>query len=495
MGKQVWVCNECGTESLGYFGQCQSCGAWGALEKHVVEKKKKSIEIKTKHSLFVNAEDEILNLDEIEEESINRLSTGSLEFNRVLGGGIVPGSVNLVGGQPGIGKSTILLQLAFYASSQNLKVLYVSAEESSAQLKLRAKRLSSNIEDDENDEIIAPQQPQPRWENILVYTESNLEKILEAIKVKEADLVIVDSIQAIYNPNLDSIPGTISQIRESCSNLVRTAKVFNIPVFIVGHINKDGDIAGPKILEHMVDTVLQFEIIKDESLRILRSIKNRFGSTDELAVFEMAESGLHDISDPSQIFLEQRSGGVVTALKEGRRPILVEIQSLVISSDYHNPRRMANGVDYSRLHQILAVMEKHLKLALAKSDIYVNVAGGLNIKEPSSDLAIALSIFLNSQSFDEIPGDFLALGELGLSGEVRQVSNLELRLKEAAKLGFKKVLLPKLKKEIKVNLLDTGLELIECSSIKQAVFFVKQLCTKKEAVKKNDKRKEELAAF
>ena len=490
MGRQVRVCNECGAESLGYFGQCQSCGAWGTLEKHVVEKKKKSLEAKTKHSLFVNSEDEILNLDEIKEESINRLSTGSGEFNRVLGGGIVPGSVNLVGGQPGIGKSTILLQLAFYASSQGLKVLYVSAEESSAQLKLRAKRLSAN---DENAENIAQQQP--KWENILVYTESNLEKILEAIKVKEADLVIVDSIQAIYNPNLDSIPGTVSQIRESCSNLVRTAKVFNIPIFIVGHINKDGDIAGPKILEHMVDTVLQFEIIKDESLRILRSIKNRFGSTDELAVFEMAESGLHDISDPSQIFLEQRSGGVVTALKEGRRPILVEIQSLVISSDYHNPRRMANGVDYSRLHQILAVMEKHLKLALAKSDVYVNVAGGLNIKEPSSDLAIALSIFLNSQNFDEIPGDFLALGELGLSGEIRQVSNLELRLKEAAKLGFKKVLLPKLKKELKVNLLDTGLELIECSSIKQAIFFVKQLCTKKEAVKKTDKRKEELAAF
>ena len=227
----------------------------------------------------------------------------------------------------------------------------------------------------------------------------------------------------------------------------------------------------------MVDTVLQFEIIKDESLRILRSIKNRFGSTDELAVFEMSESGLEDINDPSQIFLEQRSGGVVTALKEGRRPILVEIQSLVISSDYHNPRRMANGIDYSRLHQILAVMEKHLKLALAKSDVYVNVAGGLNIKEPGSDLAIALSIFLNSQNFDEIPGDFLALGELGLSGEIRQVSNLELRLKEAAKLGFKKVIVPKLEKETKEALNGLGLELIECVSIKQAVFFTKQFCS------------------
>ena len=482
MGRQVWICSSCSAESLGYFGQCQSCGAWGTLEKHNLENKsKKNLEPKTKHSLFVDAEEEIFSLADIEDESYSRLSSGSGEFDRVLGGGIVAGSVNLIGGQPGIGKSTILLQIAFHASNMGMKVLYISAEESSSQLKLRANRLFSQAM--KKDPNLREAGGNANWDNILVYTESNLEKIIEAIKSKEPSLVIVDSIQAIYNPNLDSIPGTISQIKESCSNLVRSAKVFNIPIFIVGHINKDGDIAGPKILEHMVDTVLQFEIVKDESLRILRSIKNRFGSTDELAVFEMSESGLEDIVDPSQIFLEQRSGGVVTALKEGRRPILVEIQSLVISSEYHNPRRMANGIDYSRLHQILAVMEKHLNIPLAKNDIYVNVAGGLNIKETSSDLAIALSIFLNSQNFEELPGDFLALGELGLSGEIRQLSNLELRLKEAAKLGFKKAIVPSLKKEIKQSLKGLGIELFEAISIKQAVYYLKQF-VKKPALQK-----------
>jgi len=401
MSKFAWVCRNCGHETNGYFGQCSSCGAWGTLEKETIIKTKTKA-TGLKHSLFVNSEDEILTLSEIEEDSILRLNTGSEEFNRVLGGGIVPASVNLIGGQPGIGKSTLLLQLAFHFSLKKLKVLYVSAEESSTQLKMRAKRLRrtndrsvllvhEDHEDDENAEIEVCEQSQHE-ENILVYTESNLEKILEAIKNSEASLVIVDSIQALYNPNLDSVPGNVSQIKECCSNLTRIAKTFNVPIFIVGHINKDGDIAGPKILEHMVDTVLQFEMIKDESLRILRSIKNRFGSTDELAVFEMRENGLSDVSDPSQIFLNQRAGGIVTVIKEGRRALLVEVQSLVIYSDQHNPRRMANGIDFTRLHQILAIMEKYLKIPMGKQDVYVNVAGGLNIREPASDLAIALSM-------------------------------------------------------------------------------------------------------
>jgi DNA repair protein RadA/Sms len=526
MSKFIWVCRNCGHETNGYFGQCSSCGAWGTLEKETIIKTKTKA-TGVKHSLFVNSEDKILTLSEIEEDSILRLNTGSEEFNRVLGGGIVPASVNLIGGQPGIGKSTLLLQLAFYFSLKNLKVLYVSAEESSTQLKMRAKRLNKthyeddenaeieavhhgtarkrtssrlrrtndrNVlqihedhEDDENAEIEVCEQSQHE-ENILVYTESNLEKILEAIKNSEANLVIVDSIQALYNPNLDSVPGNVSQIKECCSNLTRIAKTFNVPIFIVGHINKDGDIAGPKILEHMVDTVLQFEMIKDESLRILRSIKNRFGSTDELAVFEMRENGLSDVSDPSQIFLNQRAGGIVTVIKEGRRALLVEVQSLVIYSDQHNPRRMANGIDFTRLHQILAIMEKYLSIPLGKQDVYVNVAGGLSIKEPASDLAIALSILEKS---DSSANDFIALGELGLGGEIRQVSNIELRLKEAQKLGFTKAIIPTLAPELKINLIQLKIKIIEVSNIQEAATAFKS--TKHSTSKKPQLDKDHLA--
>ena len=566
MSKFIWVCRNCGHETNGYFGQCSSCGAWGSLEKETIIKTKTT---GVKHSLFVNSEEELLSLSEIKEDSVLRLNTGSEEFNRVLGGGVVPASVNLIGGQPGIGKSTLLLQLAFYFSLKKLKVLYVSAEESSTQLKMRAKRLQNDRsvsrihEDHENDENAAyhkesdVQRPVSRLrrtndrsvllvhedhednenaenevvhhsheENILVYTESNLEKILEAIKNSEANLVIVDSIQALYNPNLDSVPGNVSQIKECCSNLTRVAKTFNVPIFIVGHINKDGDIAGPKILEHMVDTVLQFEMIKDESLRILRSIKNRFGSTDELAVFEMRENGLSDVSDPSQIFLNQRAGGIVTVIKEGRRALLVEVQSLVIYSEQHNPRRMANGIDFTRLHQILAIMEKYLKIPLGKQDVYVNVAGGLSIREPSSDLAIALSILekpdystnenknagigvceqphetahkrassrlrrTNDRSVllvhedheddenaeigvcEQSRNDFIALGELGLGGEIRQVSNIELRLKEAQKLGFTTAIIPTLSPELKTNLVQLKIKIIEVSNIKEAAAIFK----------------------
>jgi DNA repair protein RadA/Sms len=560
MSKFIWVCRNCGHETNGYFGQCSSCGAWGSLDKEALVKTKTKA-TGVKHSLFVNSEEELLFLSEIKEDSVLRLNTGSEEFNRVLGGGIVPASVNLIGGQPGIGKSTLLLQLAFYFSLKKLKVLYVSAEESSTQLKMRAKRLNKNHKDDENAEIEVAQhgtahkrtssrlrrtndrsallvhedheddenaeigvcEQSQHEENILVYTESNLEKILEAIKNSEANLIIVDSIQALYNPNLDSVPGNVSQIKECCSNLTRVAKTFNVPIFIVGHINKDGDIAGPKILEHMVDTVLQFEMIKDESLRILRSIKNRFGSTDELAVFEMRENGLSDVSDPSQIFLNQRAGGIVTVIKEGRRALLVEVQSLVIYSEQHNPRRMANGIDFTRLHQILAIMEKYLKIPLGKQDVYVNVAGGLSIREPSSDLAIALSILekpdssidnaeigvcaqpdetahkrassrlrrTNDRSVllvhedheddenaeigvcEQSRNDFIALGELGLGGEIRQVSNIELRLKEAQKLGFTTAIIPALTPELKANLVQLKIKIIEVSNIKEAAAIFK----------------------
>jgi len=461
MSKFIWVCNVCGHEAHGYFGQCPNCASWGSLEKEAVSKSK-SKSPALKHSLFVSSEDEIKKLSEIEESDIKRLNTGSEEFDRVLGGGIVPASVNLIGGQPGIGKSTLLLQLAFYFAAKNLKTLYVSAEESSSQLKMRALRLRSV----EEDERVA--------ERILVYTESNLEKIIEAIKKSQADLVIVDSIQAIYNPNLDSIPGNITQIKECCSNLNKIAKTLALPLFIVGHINKDGDIAGPKLLEHMVDTVLQFELLKDGSLRLLRSIKNRFGSTDELAVFEMKESGLEDVKDPSQIFLNERAAGVVTAIKEGRRPLLCEVQALVIHSEQHNPRRVANGIDFTRLHQILAIMEKYLKLPLSKQDVYVSVAGGLSIKEPASDLAIALSILEKKDNLAALY-DLIALGEIGLAGEIRQISNLEIRLKESQKLGFKYAITPVLNTEMRLQLSNLKIQILEAQNIQQAVKIFQKL--------------------
>lgn len=442
MSKHKWICRKCGYESSGFIGKCTGCNSWGTLEK--VEIIKSVGDSKgPKNSLFVSSEHEVLNLKDIPEIEIYRIKTGSEEFDRVLGSGLVPGSLTLIGGQPGIGKSTLLLQIANNFSSQNNKVFYLSAEESSQQLKLRAKRLG--IEDKES--------------NILVYTENNLSKIVKSIKENEVNIVIIDSIQAVYLPEIDSIPGSMTQIRESCANLMRLAKSTNIPILIVGHINKEGDIAGPKILEHMVDTVLQFEGDKELDFRILRTIKNRFGSTDEIALFSMEADGLHDLINPSAIFLKQRSGGVVTATREGKRNLLLEIQALVLQSEYPNPRRLANGIGLSRLHQILAVLEKKLSLSLMNADVYINVVGGLSIKEPAADLAVAMAIYSSIEGF-ELPSDLVAIGEIGLNGEIRSVSNIESRLKEAYKLGFKEALIPK-----------SGLDFIESDELKSEMKF------------------------
>ena len=427
MGKAVWVCSNCSYESSGYLGKCSNCGSWGSFEKQQIEKTKLTTNPKSKHALFVEAEDGPLPLQSITLDKVDRKITHSLEFDRVLGGGVVPGSLTLVGGQPGIGKSTILLQLASHFASKGQKVFYVSAEESSSQLKIRAQRLGFT---------------DATSNNILVYTENNLEKIIREIHRSQVDLLIVDSIQAVFNPQIDSYPGSITQIRESTSNLMRLAKSQNLSTFIVGHINKDGDIAGPKILEHMVDTVLQFELIKDEKIRILRAIKNRFGNTDEIGLFEMQKTGLADLINPSQIFLKERAGGIITATKEGLRSLLIEIQSLTLATDYSNPRRIANGIDTLRLHQILAVIEKKLEISLSKMDIYINVVGGLHVKEPTADLAVALSIVANIFNTNSNLDDLIALGEIGLSGEIRSIPDLDLRLKEAEKIGFKRALIP-----------------------------------------------------
>jgi DNA repair protein RadA/Sms len=423
MSKYKWICRKCAYESPAFIGKCTGCNSWGSLEK--VEIIKNPSENKgPKNSLFVNSESQILTLNEIPDTEIYRISSKSEELDRVLGGGLVPGSLTLIGGQPGIGKSTLLLQVTNNFSIQGFKVLYLSAEESSQQVKIRATRLGIN---DANP-------------NILVYTENNLAKIIKSIKENEINIVIIDSIQAIYQPDIDSIPGSMTQIRESCSNLMRLAKNTGIPILIVGHINKEGDLAGPKILEHMVDTVLQFEGEREQDFRILRTIKNRFGSTDEIGIFQMDSDGLKDLKNPSACFLEERSGGLITVTREGKRNLLLEIQSLVICSEYNNPRRLANGIDINRLHQILAVLEKNFSMNLMGSDVYINVVGGFHIKEPAADLAIALSIYASAQSM-ELPKDLIAIGEIGLNGEIRSTSNLESRLKEAYKLGFKEALI------------------------------------------------------
>jgi DNA repair protein RadA/Sms len=428
----IFFCSECGNESQSYLGKCPACHTWGSLKEAKFDKSSKKSTSTQDTGFFVKAESQILNLQDIAADQINRMSSGSSELDRVLGGGIVPGSLTLLGGEPGIGKSTILIQVADKLAKKNLKILYISAEESSRQLKLRATRLNINSA-------------------ITVLAQNNLTQIIDAIETQEPSLVIIDSIQAIYSAKLDSLPGSPSQIRESAGQLMRCAKLSNIPIFLVGHINKDGDLAGPKILEHMVDTVIQFEGSSESQLRFLRSMKNRFGSTDEIGIFQMSETGLHDINNPSEIFLEEKSGGMLFAAREGRRTILLEIQALALNSDYNNPRRIANGIDATRLHQILAIVEKKLAICLSKTDIYLNVVGGIHIKDTAVDLAIALAIY-NSVQGQNNDRDIVALGELGLSGEIRSVANLEARLKECIKLGYKEIIIPdSAKKNIKLK--------------------------------------------
>lgn len=461
--KILWFCTACGYESTGYLGRCSACGEWGSFKeanftKASRDERRSGSKKSSKQNLFINPEAEIINLQEIPLNEIARMETGSQELDRVLGAGLVPGSFTLVGGEPGIGKSTLLLQVAnnfaLRAHPEN-QILYISAEESSRQLKLRASRL----------EINSP---------IQVLAENQIDTILGLIESKEPSLVIIDSIQAVYSSKLDALPGMPSQIRECAGLLMRSAKSLNIPIIVVGHINKDGDLAGPKILEHMVDTVLQFEGSKDSQIRFLRSIKNRFGSTDEIGIFEMQSKGLIDIADPSKIFLEQRSGGVIFPSREGRRTLLLEIQALILDSDYHNPRRLANGINPNRLHQILAVLDKKLGLSLAKADAYINIVGGLSIRETASDLACALAIYTSLRGIKI--DDCVAIGELGLNGELRSVPDTEARIREAIKLGLSTVIIPaishgKLSKELLNNLGFT--KLIAANNIEEAVNYLR----------------------
>ena len=417
--KSVFFCQECGYESAKWLGKCPGCGQWNTFVEELVSNQKKE-------SSRVMPAAEAVSLHEISYDDLLRIDTGIQELNRVLGGGMVPGALMLLAGDPGIGKSTLTMQLCG-AIRMNAPVLYVSGEESRQQLKMRAQRLEINNE------------------NLMILTENNLDAIETQLQKVKPKLVILDSIQTVYLPEITSAPGSVSQLRECTGRIMQWAKGMEISVIVVGHVTKDGSVAGPRVLEHMVDTVLFFEGERHNQFRILRALKNRFGSTNEIGVFEMQEKGLQEISNPSEIFLSERPkgaiGSVVVPCMEGSRPVLVELQALVAASPYGQPRRMTNGADYNRTAMLMAVLEKKMRLPIGNQDIYLNVVGGLKIDEPAIDLGIIVALVSSMQN-RPIMDDVIILGEVGLTGEVRTISFLEKRLIEAEKMGFRTAIVP-----------------------------------------------------
>ena len=422
----VFFCQSCGYESPKWMGQCPGCREWNTFVEETVEKKSAAKAHERR------AAGGPVCLSSIETKDEERVTTRMQELDRVLGGGIVPGSLVLVGGDPGIGKSTLLLQVCQKLADDGHEVLYISGEESLKQIKLRAERIGQFSD------------------KLRLFCETNLELIGDTIRSSKPEVVIIDSIQTMYNEDVSSAPGSVSQVRESTSVLMQLAKGLGISIFIVGHVTKEGTVAGPRVLEHMVDTVLYFEGDRHASYRILRAVKNRFGSTNEIGVFEMRETGLTEVENPSQFMLngrpEEASGSIVACSMEGTRPILLEIQALVARSQLAMPRRTAAGMDYNRVSLLLAVLEKRLNLHLSGSDVYVNITGGIRINEPAIDLGVVLAIVSSSRD-RAIDEKVLAFGEVGLSGEVRAVSQAAQRVQEAKKLGFTTVILPEVCRE------------------------------------------------
>lgn len=421
--KTVFFCTECGNETPKWQGRCPSCGAWNTLEEHV----EKPTAVGKAKSAPVGMSRTPKKLREVDSDDEIRFATGMGELDRVLGGGAVAGSLVLVGGAPGIGKSTLLLQICT-SLCQGREVLYISGEESERQLKLRAQRL--NVEP----------------ESLSILSETRLSDILEAVGSLKPDILIVDSIQTLYNEENDSSPGSVSQVKDCTMALMQVSKAQGITVFVVGHINKDGAIAGPKVLEHMVDCVLYFEGDPNTSYRLLRAAKNRFGSTNEIGVFEMADSGLVEVPNPSQMLLEGRPEGApgtcVACVMEGTRPVLAEVQALVAKTTFNVPRRAADGFDYNRAVLLMAVAEKRAGMKMSLFDAYINVIGGLTLDEPGADLPVVLAV-ASSYRDQPIPDDLVAIGEVGLTGEIRSVSHLNQRLAEVSRLGFRKCMVPR----------------------------------------------------
>ncbi len=434
--KSIYVCSECGYESPKWFGKCPGCGEWNTMDEQLP-----STASVGRSNVGISAVNQIMALNDITENVEKRINTGNNEFDRVLGGGIVIGSLVLISGDPGIGKSTILLQICQHLGEKR-RVLYVSGEESANQIKMRANRLGVTTD------------------NLYILPQTDVSVIVESIKSEKPDVVIIDSIQTMVYEEIASSAGSVTQVRECTNIFMHTAKGLGIPIIVVGHVNKDGAIAGPKVLEHIVDTVLYFEGEKNYSYRILRGVKNRFGSTNEIGVFEMTGEGLKEVLNPSLMMISGRpkntSGTCVACIMEGTRPILAEVQGLVCATGFGTPRRMSTGFDYNRMSMLLAVLEKRAGYFFNNMDAYINVVGGLRLEEPAADLTVALSLV--SSLKDKAVGDkVLAFGEVGLAGEIRAVSHCEQRVAEAYRLGFEKCIIPfhnykSLTKELKVNM-------------------------------------------
>src|ERR1700674_5922653 len=442
----TYVCTECGGESLRWAGQCPHCQAWNTLQEFQVRKAATS---KSSARARSTAGAKPIALSEIESEAAPRRPLAWDELNRVLGGGVVPGSIVLVGGEPGVGKSTLLMHAAAQVAHRGGRVLYVSGEESAQQVRMRAERMGA------------------LQSGIFLLAENDLDVICDAISAEPTALAIIDSIQTVTDAGFEGSAGSVTQVRESAARLMRQAKETGVPIFLVGHVTKEGAIAGPRVLEHIVDTVLYLEGDRRQELRVLRAMKNRFGSAEEIGVFAMGESGLEEVPDPSSALLSQATtrspGTAIVAAVEGTRPLLIEIQSLVNKTDNVMVRRIANGVDVNRLHMILAVLEKRLSYKFGNSDIFVSVAGGIRVREPAADLGLALSIVSN-QNNRPLPDGLVVIGELGLTGEVRRVGQLERRLQEAARHGLTRALIPAGAKAGR----HSGLEVIEVRTLAEA---------------------------
>lgn len=450
--KKKFQCQECGNIFFKWVGKCSNCGGWHSLIELLSEDKPVSDRLQSRIIQDEHFENKPYAVNMIPVDAQQRISTNMAEINRVLGGGVVPGSFLLIGGDPGIGKSTLVLQVMAAVAQLGHKVLYVSGEESLQQIKIRADRLEVN------------------QENLFIFAETRLEKIKEVAKSFKPSFLVVDSIQAIFTAKIESTPGTVSQIRECAAELMIFAKSYGVATFLIGHVTKDGAIAGPKVLEHLVDTVLYFEGDSNQYYRILRTIKNRFGPTNEIAIFDMHEKGLKEVVDPSSYFLSDRSepavGSCALVTIEGTRPIMIEVQTLVSSTHFGNPRRNSLGVDLNRLNMILAMLEKKQGYGLSGHDIFINIAGGLKINDPGTDLGIVAAIS-SSYLNQTIELGSIFVGEVGLAGEVRPVSQMEVRVAEIQKLGFKRIILPmKNKKHLQIK---TGPELIFVENVENAL--------------------------
>lgn len=452
--KERYICSECGYETLKWYGRCPECGQWNTLEQQVVQTETVSSGLSTKKVLIDagGKQGSFYNINAVDVDDEIRFRTGINELDRVLGGGIVKGSLVLLGGDPGIGKSTLLLQMCEYLG-RTLKILYVSGEESVRQIKLRANRL------------------QVESENLFLMANTDVETIANTIVANRPDIVMIDSIQTMSIAKISSSPGSIMQVRESTNAFLRIAKSEDIPIIIVGHVNKDGAIAGPKVLEHIVDAVLHFEGERNQSYRILRAVKNRFGSTNEIGVFEMMDVGLKEVENPSMMLLSGRpegtSGTCVACVMEGTRPMLAEVQALVSKTAFAAPRRTATGFDYNRMALILAVLEKRCGYFFSNLDAYVNVVGGLRLDEPAADLSIGLAL-ISSLRDRAIGDDVVAFGEIGLAGEVRNVTNIVSRVREAERLGFRRCIIPKQSLKA-LKGLRLAIEVIGVSTVSEAV--------------------------